>query len=444
MRIKRVYLRHNIFMKKNQKNLKRNIFKSVLFSGSVIICAAFFFIFCNCSYNRFESKNFYAENGNFGQGFNRNFSVEEGAVAKTAVLNGYENEKSFSRSLKVITERSVYEYRYPQLFYGESGFVLLGFYDEVNRIYCDNYVAPVNAEVFFAPDAKNVFTYKSEKEGRYISEGRITAEIEYCLASGKSSVFIGSQSIKPEITRAELEKTACVRSRFATSYASSSAERKSNIAIAAKAVSGCVLKRGESFSFNERVGERTEARGYKKAKIISNGDFTEGVGGGVCQVSTTIYNAALKAGLTIEECHRHSLPVSYVSPSFDAMVNSGTSDLRFKNDTEADVYIACYADGEKLSVVIYGLKNEYEYRLISRVTGTIPAETVEVISKDLPFGVKQETVKPHDGLKSEGFLCVYKNGVEVFSEKIRSDVYSPRKGIVKVGVGACENLPATG
>ncbi len=339
----------------------------------------------------------------------------------------------FSRSLKIVTERAVYEYYYPQLYYGENGLSLLGLDDEVNRIYYDNYVAPVNAEVIFKPNAQNVFTYKPEKAGRYISERKIKAEIEYCLASGKSFARIGSQSIQPEITRKELEKTACVRSRFATAYSSSSEERKSNIALAASAVSGCVLKAGESFSFNERVGERTEARGYKKAKIISNGDFTEGVGGGVCQVSTTLYNAALKAGLTIEECHRHSLPVSYVSPSFDALVNSGTSDLRLKNDTGADVFIACYADGEKLSAVIYGLENEYEYRLISRVTETIPAETIEEITADLPAGVKEETVKPHDGLKSEGYLCVYRNGKEVFSKKIRSDVYAPRKGVVRVG-----------
>ena len=108
------------------------------------------------------------------------------------------------------------------------------------------------------------------------------------------------------------------------------------------------------FSFNYTIGERTERRGYKKAKIIVGGEFVDGVGGGVCQVSTTLYNAVLLAGLKVVECHPHSLPVSYVEPSFDAMVNSGWADLKFINDTHNPVIIRARADGAKLTIQIFG------------------------------------------------------------------------------------------
>lgn len=94
-----------------------------------------------------------------------------------------------------------------------------------------------------------------------------------------------------------------------------------NIALAAEKINGCILADGEEFSFNGRVGARTESNGFLSAPIILEGDFVEGVGGGVCQASTTVYNAALLAGMEITEQHPHSLRVGYVEPSFDAMVS---------------------------------------------------------------------------------------------------------------------------
>ena len=104
------------------------------------------------------------------------------------------------------------------------------------------------------------------------------------------------------------------RASFYTSYPSSTAERKHNIILASKSIDNTFIDVGGEFSFNLVVGDRTEKRGYKKSKIIINGDFADGIGGGVCQVSTTLYNAVLLAGLEIIEYHPHSLPVSYVAP----------------------------------------------------------------------------------------------------------------------------------
>jgi hypothetical protein len=127
------------------------------------------------------------------------------------------------------------------------------------------------------------------------------------------------------------------------------------------------------FSFNKTVGARTEKNGYKVSKIIVGGEFVDGVGGGVCQVSTTLYNAVLLAGLNITECHPHSLPVSYVAPSFDAMVNSGSSDLRFINNTYNPIIIKAFADGTTLKIEIWGEPLLVNYSRQSVVTGEIPA-----------------------------------------------------------------------
>ena len=340
----------------------------------------------------------------------------------------------------VKTERGTYEYFYPQFAPALSGEnTLLGLQSEIDRIYADNYVPPENAEIKFLASGKNPFEITPEKSGRTIKKEKISAEIRYALSAGKNIVVLSSESVSPEITARELKEKCVLRSVFSTYYGNSTLERKNNIYLAAESINGSVLKPGESFSFNKTVGERSEARGYKKAKIISGGEFIDGVGGGVCQVSTTVYNAALKAGLNVVEWHRHSLPVSYVNPSFDAMVSGTFCDLVFLNSTESDAYITCFADGENLTVSIYGLKSEYEYKQVSVVTEVIKAGIEKEYDESMPAGETKEIARAHDGLKSEGYLCVYKNGELIKNIKIRSDEYAARKGLVKIGVKKVDN-----
>ena len=163
-----------------------------------------------------------------------------------------------------------------------------------------------------------------------------------------------------------------LRSKFFTSYPSSTEERKSNIKLAAKSLDYAFVDVGGEFSFNQTVGARTEKRGYKTAKIIVGGEFVDGVGGGVCQVSTTLYNAVLLAGLKVTEFHAHSLPVSYVAPSFDAMVNSGSADLKFINNTHNPVYIRAFADDATLTIEIYGEPMNFSRSCLRILMLTLP------------------------------------------------------------------------
>ena len=234
-------------------------------------------------------------------------------------------------------------------------------------------------------------------------------------------------------------KFLTIRSSFSTDYQSSSPERKSNISLAAKSIDGYILDIGGEFSFNRVVGDRTQKRGYKQAKIIVGGEFVDGVGGGVCQVSTTLYNAVLLAGLKVVEYHAHSLPVSYALPSFDAMVNSGTSDLRFINDTKNPIIIRARADGNKLTVKIVGEPLKVEYRLESKTISKIPAPEYIVIKDekgdypDLYEGEKLYLSYSKDGIKSQGYIETYKDGKKISTRLLRRDTYSAVQGKVIIG-----------
>ena len=228
------------------------------------------------------------------------------------------------------------------------------------------------------------------------------------------------------------------RAEFKTNFKSSSTERKNNIRLALEKFDGVVLDEGEVLSFNAVTGERNEKNGYKQAKIISGGTFVSGFGGGVCQVSTTIYNACLLAGLEILEVHNHSLPVSYIEPCFDAMVNSGSSDLVVRNNTGGKVIITTSCLKDECRVKIFGKQGSLKIKRISEKIKTIPA-TIERVETDykrfglekLNIGEEKRISYAKDGFYSKGYLEFYdNNGKKVKTEKIRECKYNPTEGVV--------------
>ena len=237
-----------------------------------------------------------------------------------------------------------------------------------------------------------------------------------------------------------------VRAEFFTSYQNSTKERKHNIALATASINNTFVDVGGEFSFNNTVGKRTEKRGYKSAKIIFNGEFIEGVGGGVCQVSTTLYNAVILAGLKVTEYHPHSLKVSYVLPSFDAMVNSNTADLRFVNTTNNPIIINATADGEKLLIKIIGEKSDYTIERVSVEKEEIPFPEPKIIVDDIGEypelfeGERKYIVYPKNGLKSAGYLIKRRNDKVIEKIKIREDKYGAIRGVIVVGTAKREEI----
>jgi vancomycin resistance protein YoaR len=195
---------------------------------------------------------------------------------------------------------------------------------------------------------------------------------------------------------------------YTTYYSQNDGGRCRNIALAAEKIDGIALQPYGEFSFNALVGKRTKENGFLEAKVISQGEFVKGVGGGVCQVSSTLYNAALLSGLSVTEYHPHSLAVGYIAPSRDAMVSS-ESDLKLFNPFPQTVYFSAQASGGALTVVLRGEKTQFSY---------------EIESKKIEEWEGMES----GGVKSEAYLKTYQNGVLVGVKKIRTDTYAPVKG----------------
>ena len=255
----------------------------------------------------------------------------------------------------------------------------------------------------------------------------------FIFVQGASNFTIKKSAFSESFPNYNIENGFSLRSKFYTSYPSSSDERKENIKLAATSLNKVFVDVNKEFSFNDTVGVRSEERGYKKSKIIVNGKFVDGLGGGVCQVSTTLYNAVLLAGLKVTEYHPHTLPVSYIAPSFDAMVNYNSADLKFVNDTGSPIYIISKADDSQIQIEIYGEKMENKLVRQSIVTKTLEVPEPEIIFgsvKDYPDLIKGESKVlsyGKEGLKSEGFLISVVDGKVESIKKIRKDEYKPLK-----------------
>lgn len=219
--------------------------------------------------------------------------------------------------------------------------------------------------------------------------------------------------------------------RFSTYYGDSKPNRKDNVALACRKIDGTVLYPEDEFSFNDIVGARTVESGFKSAYIIKDGEFVEGIGGGVCQVSSTLYNCALLANLTITCVRAHSLPVSYVAPSFDAMVST-TSDLRFVNTLSSPVTIKMLADGKYIKGEMYGIES-CTIRRRSQTIETLPFEVEYRDDAALKLGEEVIDTYGKAGLRSQGFLEYYQNGKLLKTVLIRKDTYFPQKRIVLRG-----------
>lgn len=300
---------------------------------------------------------------------------------------------------------------------------------------------PVDATITFKPYARPMFYITREHIGYSVNEQRLYYDIYNALRKSPSArVKVSADELKPSVTAEELKTYTALRASFTTDYSHSNENRKHNIRLALSKINGKTLKKGEEFSFNKTVGKRSAANGFQEAKIILEGEYVEGVGGGVCQASTTVYNCALLADMKITSVRNHSLAPSYIAPSFDAMVNSGSSDMKFVNESDGPVFIRAYGDDTTAHVEIYGLKMPYkivkESKVVSR--SAVPEDKFftdtenKYVSEEMLSGETKRVSYGAAGLSSEGYLSYYRNGVLIERKLIRKDVYRSVQGLVAV------------
>lgn len=247
---------------------------------------------------------------------------------------------------------------------------------------------------------------------------------------------------KPQYTTEDFYAIDSVLGQAVTSYNQGNTARSQNLATGASKISGTVLMPGQQFSVYQTVAPFTEENGYANAGMyVSNdkGDIetVDGYGGGICQVSTTLYNAVLKAELQVDERYPHSLTVSYVDRSKDAAIAGDYMDFKFTNNLEYPIYIEGYAGGGSISFAIYGHETRPENRTIEFVSKTIetyePGDPEEIKDDTMDEGTTRTESAPHTGYYAELWKNIYIDGVLTDSVRVNQSKYSAQRGKVRIG-----------
>lgn len=262
-------------------------------------------------------------------------------------------------------------------------------------------------------------------------------EAKAMLTEQKEEYVIPLKVVYPKVTTNDLGSEAFpdLLATYSTTFSTKNTNRSTNIRLATQKINGVVLMPGETFSYNQVVGKRTTANGFKVAAVYSNGEVSEGVGGGICQVSSTLYNAVLFSNLEVTERRNHTFHTGYVPAGQDATVSWGAPDFKFKNNRNYPIRIVATVSGGKITTKIYGLKqaDDYTVKISSSIVGSIPYKTTYKTDSSLGAGNTKVIQKGSNGLKSVTYKILYQNGKEVSREVISRDTYQPHNQIIARG-----------
>ena len=311
------------------------------------------------------------------------------------------------------------------------------------------YSIPVkNGTVQYTPNGASKFTYVMEEQGLTIKTEGLAQKIKDAVESNSTEpVVVDYEVVEPTLRVSDIKANMVLRSSYTTNVGGT-AGRKSNVSLAAQKINGKVVMPGETFDIEANLGARTAANGWYKAGEFVNGELVDGYGGGICQASTTLFNAVLRADLEIVNRSNHSQTVSYVPLGFDAAISKGGPLFVFKNNTQYPIVIVAYSSNNKskVTVELYGQQLSYgsnvTYKEVSTVTATTAATTKEVKDSSLPTGKTQIVQKPVEGKKVTSTLIFYANGKEVHRRTWKSS-YNKKNGEIRVGTGTTAKKPAT-
>ena len=241
----------------------------------------------------------------------------------------------------------------------------------------------------------------------------------------------------PQVTKEQILKDLFKEelATFTSYYKTSEVERTENVRLSASLINGTILMPGQEFSYNTVVGERSIERGFQIAKVYQSGKVVDGLGGGICQTSSTLYNAVLFADLEITERRNHSLPVSYVNLGRDATVVYGTTDFRFKNNQKAPIKIEAKASGGVLTVKILGFEDDNKKITLKTETVQVRPFTETIIEDTtIPVGSTKVLQKGSNGYVVKTYKITTIDGVASEPKLISTDTYAPIVQIKKIGV----------
>ena len=312
------------------------------------------------------------------------------------------------------------------------------FNDEKLDLYINNLCSNINIEPKNAniKVEKNQFNITNEINGISVDSKKLFELIkEELISKSYKDIQIPINIIYPEYNHENLSKINTVLGRFETEFNAKNLNRVNNIKVAVNNASNILLNSKKEFSFNEFIGKRSVDRGFKEAPVIVNGELTSGMGGGICQVSSTIYNSALYAGLEIVQARNHSIPSGYIPKGRDAAVSYGNIDLVFKNNYNNPVLIENKVEGNKIISTIYG--NESDKKQIdidTDILETIEPNTKIKDSDAIDEGKSKVESKGRKGYKVNTYR-VYKNidGQIEKKEFINESYYPPKDKVIIKG-----------
>ena len=334
-------------------------------------------------------------------------------------------------------------------------FFVADFYESVNRDTIKEQLSVLSEKIYIAPKnatakrENGAFSITEEVAGREFDLERAVDTVEEMINIGmaddteivaptKEIIEAPTKEIQAEFTSESLSAMKDLIGEYSTKYTGSgNSGRVTNMRVAASRLNGTVLYPGQVFSTNACFGESTPANGYQLAGAYLNGKLVDDYGGGVCQVSSTLYNAVLRAELGIVERQNHSLTVGYVPRGFDATLAGDYIDFKFKNTTSVPLYIESYLSNNQVVINIFGKEEhspgrtlKFENALISQEEP--PAEKITYSDK-LAEGAREVTVTPLTGYTYKTYKLVYENGQFVEKVELATSRYKARRAEVTVG-----------
>ncbi len=308
--------------------------------------------------------------------------------------------------------------------------------DQVNDNATDNYVTRENGQFVYHQGQSGVVVKVST------SAAQLVKYIENEWDGSDASFELTTEVKEPEGTEDDLMQMTDLLGSYTTDYSSSSASRKNNVANGVSLINGTVLYPDQTMSVLDKITPFTAENGYELAGSYENGTTVQTYGGGICQVSTTLYGAVRGAELGVVTRSCHSMVVNYVKPSEDAAISeSGSKDFQIRNNKDYPIYIEGYCDGSTVHFNIYGKEDRDASRTVeyeSEITGVTVQNTTWVADPNVALGVMTTTVSGHTGYTARLWKIVYENGEEVSRDVYNNSRYNPSNRTVTVGIASAD------
>ena len=311
---------------------------------------------------------------------------------------------------------------------------------DLDKIYSEIHTEPKDAYY-----TQNPFTLYPHVDG--IDFAISMEEAKKLLEEDKEEYVIPLKITHPAVTTDKIgsEGFPDLLGEFSTTYNAGATARTTNLKLASNKINNTVVMPGETFSYNKVVGKRTVAAGYKEAPAYAGGKVVNDIGGGICQITSTLYNAVIFANLDIVSRSNHQFVPSYVKAGRDATVVYGAIDFKFKNTRKYPIRIKSSVSGGIAKIQIFGMKEETEYdvKIETKITGSIPMQTTYEDDPTLEQGKEKVVQKGHKGTYSEAYKVVYLNGKVVSRTLLSKDKYNQMSTIIKRGTKGAVSTPTT-